>query len=191
MKFSISVPDALWAEVATDEDSPSEIVQTALKALVRERRQLRQSVWQPGPEIREANLETIERAAERLRSESKRLQELGYAAGARFAADNSSFGLIWLREFVFKEDPFSSLSDLISDPDYDLDGNPKSESGEDAFIYDAILRSAKEDLGWTYELSAEEPIGAALPNEYLQGIVEAIFDIWRVFAKELTDNESS
>jgi hypothetical protein len=169
----------LWSEVADEDDSPSEVVQRALNALAREQHPYRDHEWHGDPALRQANLAAIETSVERLRKESRRLREVGYAAGAAFAGTVDGV-LEWLRQLVFSPDPFGHLGDLVGDPDCDMEGNRKELPAAEHTIYEAVIRSAESDLGWGRDLLPNEPLGAALPREYLEGVVEALFDVWRM-----------
>src|SRR5271170_2749397 len=103
MKLSVSVPDELWTRVAGQGSSPSEVVQTALATLASRRsNRLR---FGGDPEVIKANQELLDQAVERLRIERKSLEEKGYRAGARLAAESDMLTLDWFREFVGDIDP--------------------------------------------------------------------------------------
>ena len=79
MKLSVSVPDELWKEVAGEDESPSEVVQRALRAEASRRTSRHR-------ELRTREQETrMERIRDRLRHEAQRAFAQGYDLGLEMA----------------------------------------------------------------------------------------------------------
>lgn len=93
MKLSVSVPDDLWkaARTVIGSDSPSEVVQEAL------RRAARAGVGYTAPPALPTELQdTLIRTQERLREEVRGLYEGGYRRGVELASNLTWQQLSWL-----------------------------------------------------------------------------------------------
>lgn len=184
MKLSISVPDELWAEAAPAGSSPSEVVQQALSEMVSLRKP--RSPWGRASEkgVVDECKESLDAAVHRLLSERKQLRRHGYRVGAVLAAD-PSLGLDWFMTSVARLDAESLrayIRDMLAeDCTDDLARRIVSLAQDEAHLEpDTVL--VGEDL---------EAKGLTLPQEFLAGLVDALFDIWDMVENESAVKESS
>jgi hypothetical protein len=84
VKTSISIPDELWDEAAalSQSDSPSSIVQDALRLLVADRKGRVPPPFDPPPDA----AELVDKAVKRLRLQAQSEYHRGYTAGAEMAS---------------------------------------------------------------------------------------------------------
>jgi hypothetical protein len=182
MKLSISVPDDLWAEAAPADSSPSEVVQQALADMVSRRKP--KSPWgrAPEPGVVEEYKESLDAVVHRLLSERKKLRSDGYRVGAVLAAD-TSMDLGWFMASVARLNPEllrAYITDAIAeeDPNEDLAKRIISLASDVAQLEAEWVGGDDEDpedfKGGHHEL----------PQEFLAGLVDALFDIWDVVERE-------
>jgi hypothetical protein len=184
MKLSISVPDDLWAAAAPAGSSPSEVVQRALSEVVS--LQKPSSPWGRAPEtgVVEECKESLDAAVHRLLSERKQLRRHGYRVGAVLAAD-PSLSLDWFMSAVARLDP-ESLRQLITDM--------LAEDCTDDLARRIISLARDEahlEPGTVLIGATMEDEGLTLPQEFLAGLVDALFDIWDVVESESAVKELS
>jgi hypothetical protein len=154
MKLSISVPDELWSKVSGPNSSPSEVVQRALNEMAQRRQPGRPFAHAPDDQVIEECKSEIDLAIESLLSERRYYRGLGYKAGAMLAADDY-LDTEWYRFHVTMGEP-EELRTWLNE-------------GEQEAIKNRILVLADE-------------VGAAAggqpSQEFMAGLVGALFDIW-------------
>ncbi len=104
MKLSVSVPDDLWSDLATGSNSPSQLVQDALRELQRHRRRGEERVVDLEARLASSDPEgdpaapTVNSVLDRLTEEAADLMDTGYRMGVELAGKLSWLDLEALAE---------------------------------------------------------------------------------------------
>jgi hypothetical protein len=163
VKLSVSVPDHLWAEVAKEGDSPSEVVQEALRMLQRSRRPAETFGRAPSDEFKRAVEAELVKALDQIRTTRRRNREAGYRGGIELVNhglldDHDTFRL--LAERMDVEEAAHELNYA-----WPVDG-----------LLQAICDVASEFAG--LGVSREEGEGCGVDLDFMIGFSQALHDLW-------------
>jgi hypothetical protein len=167
MKLSVSVPDDLWDAVAKEGDSPSEVVQEALRDIARRRNPPEPFGRAPTAQVKERNEDTLREAVNHVRRLREVAREAGYIAGARLVIEGYFDDYPWF-ELVAQRDSVRDTAAYLNEQ-----GTPR------------IAERIRELAGGDFWRAQEDPDqGAWVSCDFIEGVSAAIHDLWEEAANE-------